>query len=184
MLTDPDGKDWVYNKKTKKYYWDKNVKSKQDIKNSELYQYIGIDVRDIYKNYKKLHPFLYWFSGPEIDWNSFDKYVSTAVINKVREFLKTKKSFQLNDIRGLKENLDFKLATSHIISLPLYYNNRKSGELHLKIFYSEFDNINWSDFKDNSEGGYTYPFQMIFYNKKTKGTFSIYFYYKQRKFIL
>ncbi len=174
MLVDPDGKDWVYNKKTKKYYWDKNVKSKKDIKNSKLYQYIGIGEKDIYKHYKKLHPFLNRFSDPKIDWDSFDEYVSTAVINKVREFLKTKKYFQLNDIRGLKENLDFS-ATSHIISIPFYYNKRKAGELHLKIFYSEFDNINWSDFKDNSKGGYTFPFQMVFYNKKTRDVFNIYF---------
>ncbi len=66
MLMDPDGREIIgkdgkpinYTIKNGKIIWSKNVKSKKDIKNHKLYQYVGVSQNSIYKHFEKTHN---WF---------------------------------------------------------------------------------------------------------------------------
>ena len=170
MLVDTDGKDWVYNKKTKKYYWDKNVKSKKDIKDRKNLEYIGLRENDISKHFNKNHN---WFEklykSADIDYNSFTKYLSNEIIKKVNKYFENGKGFYIHTIRGLKENIDLSGGINKgRFSLSIYSNNKIIAIMEIKL--RDYKIINFAIF-DPSDYGEKYPYQLRLYNRIEKNTF-------------
>jgi len=164
MLVDPDGKDWVYNKKTKKYYWDKNVKSKKDIRNHKLYRYIGIKYAKIKIDINK-----HKITSYTIDRKSFLNYFSNEIIKNSLELLDTGKPFSFKDIRGYKENKNLIFQKGNLNKdrtiLPVYYKGKKIGGF-ISIKLLEDNNYTKYMYRNEEKYGATIPFQLFIFNSK------------------
>jgi RHS repeat-associated protein len=172
-FVDPDGKeseDWIYDKVKKEYKWDGNVKSEVDIKDKERYEYVGVGTNDIYKHYNSKHPILKYFTNPNVNYKSFNKYLSQEIINRVQKFVTDWKEFKIDNIRGLKENIDLKNALNKgRFELPIYdNNNKKVGFLNVKfIDINKTSPINYVIY-DSGNFGEHYPYQLLFFNRENK----------------
>ncbi len=172
-LVDVDGKkneDWVYNKKKKKYEWHGNVTSPSEIKDKKTYEYVGKSRNSVNNHFKKIHPFLHYIFNPDIDMKSFKKYLSKEIMRRVDNFAKTGKKFRIDNIRGLKENIDLKHSINKgRFKLPLYNNSDNTiGKIEVKLFPNEDSNIYGPNtmqvINQESLGTQKYPYQIYIYN--------------------
>ena len=166
--------DWIYDKKEDKYVWDGNVKKPKDIEDKSRFEYVGVSKKNIKKHHKSKHPFLSFFIGAKINNDSFNKYLVSEIIKKLKIFVETGIAFEIDEIHGLMENLDFRNLVDSYISFPMYKDNNLIGYLKLRHFSNtNLNTINHLNYHFNSykgKPGYTYSYKINFYSKQFNGT--------------
>jgi len=106
LRVDPTGLiDWIYDKDKKKYVWEADVTSSDDVDLPDNAEYVGLGKTDIDNHFEENNNwFTSTFGDPDVVVSSFKDYVGSEINQKIGNFIETGESQQLDDIRGLYEN--------------------------------------------------------------------------------